>query len=605
MQRQAKAQNASGLQLPAQSAANITWALAALHTDSPLFATVVAAAAHRLDELKPLEAAAVAWAVAVPAAPGTSQVVVSVAERAARDLAGDTLQEPGGESAMRLLAASAWALACVLLGGTRLWATLSSSVATCAPTCRTQELANLAWALATASCDDHSAFAALAGAATRLFSKDMPSIRHDEMQALAWAFAAARHVDLPWQMALHSMVEMHGAALSLRGVAAVAWSWATLEMEEGELLTGTLVPRAGSLLRQLIQEWPGAQSSKEPLVDPLLQLAWALSWSDVVDAGISADLAAVLKLVGRARDAAAVEAKAVSMGSTRASAHVGEMPVLIGEACDVAMVLKPPNWEVDGSLDAGAEGGSSDRPAPHKLSTFLGQHFPGRAILDDSGAGRGFLGRLDAPSSGLVLCALSHEAYLAARLLQELHLIEREYVALCHGHLAPGVRRIAAPLRAARGSSSVVRDDGAPAVTCAVPCAWFFREDGQRSLYTLVVVTIVTGRKHQIRCHLSHIGHPVVHDQRYAPERFAEDRAWCPGHFLHRYRVALPAFIGEGPSSSSTRSGYLLEAMVPLPAKLREGLRKLVPASSADADAAAHWLATDLALDRQWSPTRR
>ena len=46
--------------------------------------------------------------------------------------------------------------------------------------------------------------------------------------------------------------------------------------------------------------------------------------------------------------------------------------------------------------------------------------------------------------------------------------------------------------------------------------------------HTLLDVTIATGRTHQIRVHLSAIGHPVVGDALYGHRS-----AWCPRHFLH------------------------------------------------------------------------
>uniref|UniRef100_A0A0G4I2C6 Pseudouridine synthase RsuA/RluA-like domain-containing protein n=1 Tax=Chromera velia CCMP2878 TaxID=1169474 RepID=A0A0G4I2C6_9ALVE len=56
--------------------------------------------------------------------------------------------------------------------------------------------------------------------------------------------------------------------------------------------------------------------------------------------------------------------------------------------------------------------------------------------------------------------------------------------------------------------------------------------------YTLVRVRIATGRTHQIRCHLEHLGHPLVADSKYAgPEVAALDSDWCPRMFLHARKL--------------------------------------------------------------------
>merc|ERR1712187_53506 len=94
---------------------------------------------------------------------------------------------------------------------------------------------------------------------------------------------------------------------------------------------------------------------------------------------------------------------------------------------------------------------------------------------------------------------------------------------------------------ALRGENSMVSSEGRPACTLAYPLATFSGSNRQAAsqetapiqLCTLLVVKIVTGRKHQIRAHLSAAGHPVVCDGRYGRPRLAEDLVWCPRNFLH------------------------------------------------------------------------
>merc|ERR1719382_1907999 len=78
--------------------------------------------------------------------------------------------------------------------------------------------------------------------------------------------------------------------------------------------------------------------------------------------------------------------------------------------------------------------------------------------------------------------------------------------------------------------------------------------------YSLVVLQILTGRTHQIRTHMQHIGHPVVCDALYTDNAtFVEDWRWCGRNFLHRYRLAFRESGGHA-------TNY--EAMQPLPKDL-------------------------------------
>jgi 23S rRNA pseudouridine1911/1915/1917 synthase len=58
--------------------------------------------------------------------------------------------------------------------------------------------------------------------------------------------------------------------------------------------------------------------------------------------------------------------------------------------------------------------------------------------------------------------------------------------------------------------------------------------------YTKMAIWPKTGRTHQIRVHLKHIGHPVVSDLIYTPKRLlAFDLLWCPRLFLHASSLAF------------------------------------------------------------------
>merc|ERR1711879_171054 len=88
----------------------------------------------------------------------------------------------------------------------------------------------------------------------------------------------------------------------------------------------------------------------------------------------------------------------------------------------------------------------------------------------------------------------------------------------------------------------------------------------------LVAVRISTGRRHQIRGHFAHLGHPVACDGQYgASSLFLSDRIWCGRSFIHRCRLAFY----DGAHAPR-------QALAPLPADLAEALDHLAPRRSDD-----------------------
>ncbi len=152
--------------------------------------------------------------------------------------------------------------------------------------------------------------------------------------------------------------------------------------------------------------------------------------------------------------------------------------------------------------------------------------FPGIESVGDP-MRPGIVHRLDRDTSGLLAVALSALAYdsLVSQLASRS--VERVYVALVWGHLSSARGMIDAPIgrSGARRTRMAVRSAGKEART-----EYRVVEAFAAAACSLVECKLETGRTHQIRVHLSAIGHPVVGDGTYGGSR---DQIPLPRPFLH------------------------------------------------------------------------
>jgi 23S rRNA pseudouridine1911/1915/1917 synthase len=189
---------------------------------------------------------------------------------------------------------------------------------------------------------------------------------------------------------------------------------------------------------------------------------------------------------------------------------------------DLVVVSKPAGLVVHPG--AGHPGGT--------LVNGLLDRFPELAGVGDP-ARPGIVHRLDRDTSGLMLVARSQRAYDALVAALARREVDRRYLALVWGRFDAPRGVVDAPIGRSptRRTRMAVRDEGRAART-----AYEVRAEYEHPTVTLVECKLETGRTHQLRVHLSAVGHAVVGDAAYRGDRPALrlDRP-----FLHAYRLAL------------------------------------------------------------------
>lgn len=194
------------------------------------------------------------------------------------------------------------------------------------------------------------------------------------------------------------------------------------------------------------------------------------------------------------------------------------------------------------------------RPSGTLVNALLAR-YPSLASWPDDRPG--IVHRLDRDTSGLLLVALSPQVQAALEGLFRRRLVEKTYLAIVRGAPATPRGLVDSPVRRdpKRRQRMTVHPEGREAQT-------EFRVLERLGEFSLLEVKPRTGRTHQIRVHLSAIGHPVLGDQVYGARQRSR-RPPAPRQMLHAWRLAFD-FLNER---------LALEA--PLPDDFRRLLRSL------------------------------
>ncbi|MBQ4557357.1 MAG: RluA family pseudouridine synthase [Clostridia bacterium] len=175
----------------------------------------------------------------------------------------------------------------------------------------------------------------------------------------------------------------------------------------------------------------------------------------------------------------------------------------------------------------------------------------------------GIVHRIDKDTSGLLVIAKNDYAHNILSEGLKFHSIDREYMALAVGNFKDDGATINKPIgRNPRDRKKMaIVADGREAITHYTVTERF---DG----FTLLAVKLETGRTHQIRVHLSSVGHPLVGDTVYGGgnTKFEkQNKEILGGQALHAYRLTL----------THPRTGKQMTFESPLPEWFSEILEKL------------------------------
>ena len=212
------------------------------------------------------------------------------------------------------------------------------------------------------------------------------------------------------------------------------------------------------------------------------------------------------------------------------------------------------------------------KPDDISMVEMVRAYLAGKGELTEASARHynpGVVNRLDRNTSGLLIAAKTLPAARELSALLQDRTLEKYYYALVRGSVTEPAETEAWLQKDGKTRQAVVREHGFPGGSC-IRTAWRPVASGKGC--TLLEVHLITGKTHQIRAHLSFIGHPLAGDVKYGDEAWNRELRGTAGlkrPFLHACRLQFPAkteHLGNLPGRTLT---------APLPEDLRRTLHVL------------------------------
>ncbi|MEG0798593.1 MAG: RluA family pseudouridine synthase [Acidaminococcaceae bacterium] len=170
----------------------------------------------------------------------------------------------------------------------------------------------------------------------------------------------------------------------------------------------------------------------------------------------------------------------------------------------------------------------------------------------------GIVHRLDKDTSGIMIVAKNDMAHLSLSAQIQTKTAKRDYIAIVRGNIKDDNGRIETLIgrdQKDRKKMAVVYQNGRKAIT-------EYEVLERYGKYTVLLCKLLTGRTHQIRVHLEHIGHPIIGDPKYSPQKTPFALA---GQALHSYKLTF----------QHPRTAEILTFTAPLPAALQKIITRL------------------------------
>ena len=238
-------------------------------------------------------------------------------------------------------------------------------------------------------------------------------------------------------------------------------------------------------------------------------------------------------------------------------------PRVVAEQDDFLIIEKP----------AGLLVHPTEKNESHTLVSWLLERYPSLRTVGEQQYRAGIIHRLDRDVSGIMVVPKNNEMFSHLKEQFKQRKVHKEYQALVYGRVSQPIGTIELPIGRRKDGKFVAHprqgqqklQDRDKIAKTSFEVLEYLKD------YTLLKVTIATGRTHQIRVHLSAIGHPILGDQIYrAKKKFF--------HFLRRrIKVVQPGriFLHSTMIGFQDRRGQRQAFRVPLPPTLTEFLNGL------------------------------